>query len=414
MATLANTELSNTFNKWRLNTNVTTDRVKSITHSADNGRIVLTGNVEVNTSDFVVDTTTSRVGIGVAAPTKELDVAGEVKISANVAVDTSVLYVDAENDRVGIGTATPLQTLDVNGTIDGTTLTDGTLSINSGAITGAETINVTAGAGSVTATSFSGDGASITNLAPTNLSAVVPINKGGTGGTTTPTAGAVAYGDGTSYEFSAAGSSGEFLISGGTGSPTWLSQNFIDANTANFVDISTTASGVNYVTFVSATTGDDNVRVDTKLTYDVTNEEVSANNLVVTGDLNANGGVAWATPDTTTYNNETGDNVTLDLSLSNNIEVSLNTDGDVGSNTFTFLNPTNATRPGQIGVIKVTRTIASWNNGSIAFGGNWEFMGSIPDLYADLDAQNKYGYLDYYVDSATNIRANWSGANTSA
>lgn len=428
MATLANTELGNTFDKWRVNTNVTTDRVKSITHSTDNGRIVLTGNVEVNTSDFVVDTTTSRVGIGVAAPTKELDVSGEVKISANVAVDTSVLYVDAENDRVGVGTATPLQTLDVNGTIDGTTLTDGTLSINSGNITSAGsitattftdgTISITGGditsAGSITATSFSGGGASITSLNPTNLSTFVPINKGGTGGTTTPTAGAVAYGDGSSYEFSAAGSSGEFLISGGTGSPTWLSQNFIDANTANFVDVSTTASGVNYVTFVSATTGDDNVRVDTKLTYDVTNEEVSANNLVVTGDLNANGGVAWATPDTTTYNNETGDNVALDLSLSNNIEVSLNTDGDAGSNTFTFSNPINATRPGQIGVIKVTRTIASWNNGSIAFGGNWEFMGSIPDLYADLDAQNKYGYLDYYVDSATNIRANWSGANTSA
>lgn len=55
----------------------------------------------------------------------------------------------------------------------------------------------------------------------TGVTGTLPIANGGTNSTTTPTAGAVPYGDGTKYAFSAAGNAGEFLISGGTGSPTW-------------------------------------------------------------------------------------------------------------------------------------------------------------------------------------------------
>jgi hypothetical protein len=54
-------------------------------------------------------------------------------------------------------------------------------------------------------------------------SGTLPIANGGTNATTTPTSGAVSYGTGTAYSFSAAGTSGDFLISGGTGSPTWTS-----------------------------------------------------------------------------------------------------------------------------------------------------------------------------------------------
>lgn len=55
----------------------------------------------------------------------------------------------------------------------------------------------------------------------THVSGTLPIANGGTNATATPTAGAVAYGTGSAYDFSAAGTSGYFLISGGTGSPTW-------------------------------------------------------------------------------------------------------------------------------------------------------------------------------------------------
>jgi hypothetical protein len=55
----------------------------------------------------------------------------------------------------------------------------------------------------------------------THVSGILPIANGGTNTSTTPTAGAVAYGTGTAYAFSAAGSAGQVLVSGGTGAPTW-------------------------------------------------------------------------------------------------------------------------------------------------------------------------------------------------
>jgi len=55
----------------------------------------------------------------------------------------------------------------------------------------------------------------------THVSGTLPIANGGTNATTTPTAGAVAYGTGTAYAFSLAGTVGQVLLSGGAGSPTW-------------------------------------------------------------------------------------------------------------------------------------------------------------------------------------------------
>ena len=55
----------------------------------------------------------------------------------------------------------------------------------------------------------------------THVSGILPIANGGTNGTATPTAGAVPYGTGTAYAFSAAGTSGQVLTSGGAGLPTW-------------------------------------------------------------------------------------------------------------------------------------------------------------------------------------------------
>lgn len=63
--------------------------------------------------------------------------------------------------------------------------------------------------------------AEIAAMAASKLSGQVAIANGGTNGTATPTAGAVPYGTGTAYAFSLAGTGGECLKSGGTGSPTW-------------------------------------------------------------------------------------------------------------------------------------------------------------------------------------------------
>lgn len=72
---------------------------------------------------------------------------------------------------------------------------------------------------SVTATSpLASSGGTNPNI---SISSPVPIANGGTNGTAAPTKGGIAYGTGTAYDFSAAGTSGQVLTSNGTGAPTW-------------------------------------------------------------------------------------------------------------------------------------------------------------------------------------------------
>lgn len=112
---VSNTEITQTFDVWRRNTNDAADRLNSITTSFMNGRITLTGNVEVGTSNFVVDSGTGFVGVGKVTPAVKLDVVGETNISADLKVDTDTLYVNSTTDRVGINNATPTVGLDVTG-----------------------------------------------------------------------------------------------------------------------------------------------------------------------------------------------------------------------------------------------------------------------------------------------------------
>ena len=67
---------------------------------------------------------------------------------------------------------------------------------------------------------------------------LLKIAHGGTNSTAIPTAGAVAYGDGTKYVFNSAGTSGQVLTSNGSGAPTW-----------------TTLSGIGVTSFSAGTTG---------------------------------------------------------------------------------------------------------------------------------------------------------------
>ena len=113
MALIANTGLGDTFDFWRRRTNDVNSRLESL--SGQNDTLTLTGNVVVDTSTFVVNATTNRVGVGKATPLKTFDVLGEVAISANLVVDTNTLYVDAVSKKVGIACTTPTVALDVVG-----------------------------------------------------------------------------------------------------------------------------------------------------------------------------------------------------------------------------------------------------------------------------------------------------------
>jgi hypothetical protein len=68
-------------------------------------------------------------------------------------------------------------------------------------------------AGAVTGLSFSGTAA--------GLSATLVIASGGTNGTASPTAGGSAYGSGTAYAFTSAGTAGQVLTSNAASAPTW-------------------------------------------------------------------------------------------------------------------------------------------------------------------------------------------------
>ena len=86
-------------------------------------------------------------------------------------------------------------------------------------------------------------------LAP-NISGVVAIANGGTNGTAAPTAGAIAYGSGTAYAFSAAGTTGQVLTSAGAGTPTWTTP----IAYATVTDDTTTAA-TRYPLFAASTSG---------------------------------------------------------------------------------------------------------------------------------------------------------------
>jgi len=65
---------------------------------------------------------------------------------------------------------------------------------------------------------------------------ILPIAKGGTAGTAAPTAGAIAYGTGSAYAFTAAGAAGQLLSSSGSSAPVWISQSAVNAGQVDGFD----------------------------------------------------------------------------------------------------------------------------------------------------------------------------------
>jgi len=58
------------------------------------------------------------------------------------------------------------------------------------------------------------------------VAGTLAVANGGTNSTATPTAGALPYGTGTAYAFTAAGTSGQLLQSNGAAAPTWFTPNY--------------------------------------------------------------------------------------------------------------------------------------------------------------------------------------------
>ena len=106
----------------------------------------------------------------------------------------------------------------------------------------------------------------------------IAINRGGTNGTATPTAGAVPYGTGTAYAFTAAGTSGQVLQSNGASAPTWVTP----AAYATVTD-DTTTNATRYPLFAAVTTGNLTTEYvsSTKLKYNPSTGALTANQLII-------------------------------------------------------------------------------------------------------------------------------------
>jgi len=96
--------------------------------------------------------------------------------------------------------------------------------------------------------SFSGG---LTGLTPSTdttgvitLGGKLAIGYGGTNGTATPTAGAVAYGSGTAYAFTSAGTVGQVLTSAGAVTPTWTNYYAPSAPVTKTADFTVAATDV--------------------------------------------------------------------------------------------------------------------------------------------------------------------------
>ena len=135
---------------------------------------------------------------------------------------TATNLADAANITTGTINSSRL-TGSYNISISGTAST-ASFATTSFGLSGTPNLNV----GVVTASSFvgnlSGTATTATNLAnAANITAgTLAIARGGTNATATPTAGGAAYGTGTAYAFTSAGTSGQILQSNGSAAPTWI------------------------------------------------------------------------------------------------------------------------------------------------------------------------------------------------
>jgi hypothetical protein len=131
--------------------------------------LVVTNDLTVDTNTLRVDSTNNRVGVNITSPTVALDVVGAAKVSSGLTVSAAGITVTGNSTITGtLGGLTGLTVASGGASITGNSTITGTL----GGLTG---VTVT---GTVTATTFSGSGASLTSLPAANLTGTLPAISG--------------------------------------------------------------------------------------------------------------------------------------------------------------------------------------------------------------------------------------------
>jgi len=174
----------------------------------------------------------------------------------------------------GTGTATPALVAGTNVTITGTWPNQ---TINaSGGGGGSGTVTSVAVSGGTTGLTTSGG--PITTSGTITLAGTLAIANGGTNGSATPTAGAISYGTGTAFAFTAAGTSGYVLQSNGASAPTWRTP----TEYATVTD-DTTTNATRYPLFSSSTSGNLTAEYvsSSKLKYNPSTGAVTASQFII-------------------------------------------------------------------------------------------------------------------------------------
>jgi hypothetical protein len=224
---------------------VLADRVQETTTSTGTASVLLSGAVNGyqtftagvgngNTCYYTIYDNTSfawEVGIGTYTTSPNTLTRNTILSSSNsgsainLAGNTAAVWVDYPSERAVYK--------DASGNTSLTTANIGTATV-----------------GTLTATSLTSTAASFTTITSgTWNGGIIGMTYGGTGASLLPTAGASVYSTGTNLALSAAGTSGQVLVSGGSGSPTWSSGPSLNAS----VIVSATLTGTTVASTVTAT-----------------------------------------------------------------------------------------------------------------------------------------------------------------
>lgn len=254
---------------------ITADRVKDTSTTTGTGNITVSGSAPFGYRTFstvlsVADTFYYAIQ---GQSTAEWEIGVGTYASTNQFARTTVLASSASGSAVSFSSGTKnvfitlaaTRTLQLNpsdtptaGSVPygtGSTLaytsvgTSGQFLKSNGS--GAPTWVTASGTGTVTSidvnggtTGLTASGGPVTTSGTITLAGTLATANGGTGGTATPTAGTIPYGTGTALAYSAVGTAGQVLTSGGAGAPTWTT--VTGTGTVTSVDVSGGTTGLTY------------------------------------------------------------------------------------------------------------------------------------------------------------------------